>query len=178
MVSSSRSRPSNTTASTSPILRQGALANSNSKGKKREASPDESQHLEFSSNKVKALSDSRINKARLPDQISSNWKQRQDARNHARMFLSYFLEGEKTASSNVNLSITNTVDDQPCPPWDVAFTDGYKLTGDTLPSDLSKLEGCGCDKDECDPRTCACFKKHTILAPHTWKGNREIRQDL
>lgn len=141
--------------------------------KKREASSDEP--LEFTSHEVKSLSTSRMTKSRLQDQVQDDWKKGRDRKNHANMFLSALIDSE--TSSAAPLSLTNAIDNQPCPSWDFALTDGYVRAESVPPSNLDDLEGCGC-RDECDPKNCNCFQKHIKLAPDTWKACKDIKQDL
>lgn len=129
--------------------------------------------LGFASTEIKGMSRMRLEKTRLPDILQYDQQRGHFRPEHRAIFLAYIQQQDR---SKADVEIVNTVDDQPTPPFDFAFTNGYvydkKVIGEPslhLNAFVSVPARCDCDDDKCDPRTCACQKLHREMAPEPWK---------
>jgi histone-lysine N-methyltransferase SUV39H len=123
---------------------------------------------------------------------SSNGEQKYVAESrHASLFLAYLQEQDE---SNVELTLCNDVDYEPCPPWDFAYTNTPVPSEETQYIDEQRkangwpakqidgelkqgaIRGCSCgDGDDgvevCNPATCACQKR--LEEVDTWYSESE-----
>ncbi|KAL9933049.1 hypothetical protein V8E36_008304 [Tilletia maclaganii] len=98
---------------------------------------------------------------------------------HRALWLAWVMEHERSAA---DITLSNDIDAEPCPPWDWCFTDKYiadNLTSQRDEADESvekatPLRGCSCDDDSCDPATCECFARLKLMDPITWSAETDF----
>ncbi|KAK0525990.1 hypothetical protein OC835_001882 [Tilletia horrida] len=92
---------------------------------------------------------------------------------YAQQFLAYCLEAE---DCDAEMKITNTVDAEPAPWPEFCWTNDYIISSASIGGDHDP-PGCNCDDDECNPKTCACMKRHEFLDPWCWSGVEQFAYD-